>query len=650
MITSDARRGPVPGAILRPDGVDFCVHATHARRVDVVIDDTRVALERVDDVTFAAFVPDVGAGTRYRYSLDGGDPLPDPWSRWQPDGPHGASCVVDPSFEWTDAGWNGVAPGRQFLYEMHVGTFTRERTWRAATSRLEHLVELGITAVELMPIVEFAGEFGWGYDGVHLFAPYHLYGTPSDVRAFVNRAHELGLAVILDVVYNHLGPDGNYMLHYVPEFLSTRHRTDWGACPDFDGPGARIARPFVLQNVAYWIREFRFDGLRIDASQDVKDTSRPHILAEIVRTAREAAAGRRILITCENEPQNANLLRPFEDGGCAMDALWNDDFHHSARVAATGRAEAYYTDYTGNAQELVSLATRGWLYQGQRYAWQDQRRGRYAPDIGPDRLVAYLQNHDQVANSLHGERLHAMADPGVVRALTAFLLLGPSHALIFQGQEYAAPQPFYYFADHGGELGESVVRGRAEFLTQFATFAAAGSLPADPRARETLERSTLDVADRERTPHAQWFALHRDLIALARSEPALQGRVPAGAVLGPHTLLLRWDHDDVAAARLLIVNLGRLVRRPSIAEPLLGPPFGYAWSVQWSSDDVRYGGPGTPEVETDRGWTLPAHAAVLLRPRPEPSRRRGRRGAESADAARADARRARRTRTSRERS
>src|SRR5690606_4954728 len=307
MIASDARRDPVPGAILRPDGVDFCVHATHARRVDVVIDDTRVALERVDDVTFAAFVPDVGAGTRYRYSLDGGDPLPDPWSRWQPDGPHGASCVVDPSFEWTDAGWNGVAPGRQFLYEMHVGTFTRERTWRAATSRLEHLVELGITAVELMPIVEFAGEFGWGYDGVHLFAPYHLYGTPSDVRAFVNRAHELGLAVILDVVYNHLGPDGNYMLHYVPEFLSTRHRTDWGACPDFDGPGARIARPFVLQNVAYWIREFRFDGLRIVASQDVKDTSRPHILAEIVRDALYAEATHRLMITRVIEPHTDHL-------------------------------------------------------------------------------------------------------------------------------------------------------------------------------------------------------------------------------------------------------------------------------------------------------------------------------------------------------
>ena len=606
-----------PGALLHEDGVRFRVHATRARRVDVVLDDRTIPLERIDASTFGVFVPDLRAGARYRYSLDGGEPLPDPWSRWQPDGPHAASCVLDPSFAWSDAEWRGVSDEKQFIYEMHIGTFTPERTWAAATHHLEHLAGLGITAIELMPVAEFPGDFGWGYDGVQLFAPFHGYGTPNDMRAFIDRAHALGMAVLLDVVYNHLGPDGNYMLQYVPEFLSKRHSTDWGECPDYDGPGAPIARAYVLQNVAYWIREFHMDGLRLDATQDVKDTSEPHILEEIVRVARDAARGRRILITSENEPQDPKLLRAPEDGGYGMDALWNDDFHHSARVAATGRNEAYYSDYTGNAQEMVSLATRGWLYRGQRYSWQKKRRGAYAPDIGPARLVAYLQNHDQIANSLRGERLPVIADHGIVRALTAYLLLGPSHVLLFQGQEYAAPQPFLYFADHEGRLGANVARGRAQFLRQFETIAAAGdALSDDPRDQRTLERSTLDLAQRDDPMHERWLALHRDLIELARHERVLR-HVPEGAVLDSQAFVLRWDEDDAADARLLIVNPGRMIERGSIAEPLIAPPSGHAWSVQWSSDDPRYGGPGVPDVETADGWRIPAHAAVLLRPAPE---------------------------------
>ncbi len=616
MTTTIDRTLPV-GAELHADGVDFRVHATRARRVELVLDDRVVVLARLDADTFGAFVPGVGAGARYRYRLDGGDPLPDPASRWQPEGPHGASCVVDPAFAWTDGAWRGVAPGRQFIYEMHIGTFTPERTWRAAAAQLDELASLGITAIELMPVNEFAGRFGWGYDGVHLFAPCHEYGTPDDMRAFVDRAHALGMAVVLDVVYNHLGPDGNYLPAYVPEFLSTRHATDWGQCPDYDGPGARIARAFVLANVACWIREFHIDGLRLDATQDVKDDSEPHILREIVDVARATAGARRVLITAENEPQDATLLRSAARGGHGMDALWNDDFHHATRVAATGRTEAYYTDYTGVPQELVSLATRGWLYQGQYYAWQGKRRGRSATDIGPERLVAYLQNHDQVANSLRGERLHAIADPGVVRALTALLLLGPSHALLFQGQEYAAPQPFLYFADHAGELGVQVVRGRAQFLQQFDSIAAAthDEMPDDPRAPGTLERSTLDPAQRHTPPHAAWLALHRDLIRRARTDEVLH-TTPAGAVLGARALALRWDAPG--DARLLLVNLGRRLRRRSIAEPLLAPLAGRGWRTLWSSEDVHYGGAGTPAVETARGWRVPAHAAVLLGPRSEP--------------------------------
>lgn len=321
------------------------------------------------------------------------------------------------------------------------------------------------------------------------------------------------------------------------------------------------------------------------------------------------------------------MLRAPDAGGFGMDALWNDDFHHSVSVALTGRAEAYYTDFTGHAQELVSLATRGWLYQGQRYGWQHKRRGEYAADLGPKRLVAYTQNHDQIANSLRGERMHATSDHAIVRALTAFLLLGPSHVLLFQGQEYGAAQPFLYFADHAGELGERVAAGRIEFLYQFESIAAAGTAPPDPRSPRTLEQCTLDPAERDLPMHAHWLALHRDLITLSRTERVLQG-VPAGAVLCSRAFLLRWDDD--ADARLLIVNLGRRMRRASIAEPLLAPPPGHAWSVQWSSADVRYGGPGAPEPETLHGWRLPAHSALLLKPTPETHALRTEHGAERA--------------------
>jgi maltooligosyltrehalose trehalohydrolase len=386
-----------------------------------------VALEADDDGHFAGLAAGAAAGTLYRYRLNGAlRALPDPASRFQPDGPHGPSRVVDPDvFAWSDAGWPGLTLPGQVFYELHVGTFTREGTWESAARALPPLAALGVTVVEVMPVAEFPGRFGWGYDGVCPFAPTRLYGEPDDVRRFVDRAHGLGLGVLLDVVYNHLGPDGCYLRELSPGWFSRRHRSEWGDGLNFDGPDAGPVRAFVVANAGYWIDEFHFDGLRLDATQSIHDASPEHVVAALTRRARRAAGARSIVVVAENEPQDVRLLRPPATGGHGVDALWNDDFHHAARVAVTGRREAYYGDYRGTARELVAAARHGFLYQGQRSTWQRKARGTSTRGVPPARLVSYLQNHDQVANSADGRRLHALTSPGRWRAITALLLLGP---------------------------------------------------------------------------------------------------------------------------------------------------------------------------------------------------------------------------------
>src|SRR5690606_13656928 len=357
---------------------------------------------------------------------------------------------------------------------------------------------LGITCLEVMPVNEFAGRWGWGYDGVGLFAPFHHYGRPDDMRAFVDEAHRIGLGVILDLVYNHLGPDGNYLPQFTGTFFSQTHHTDWGDAINFDGPGSDGVREFFLSNARMWIEEYHLDGFRFDATQAMLDCSPRHILAEITQTAREAAGRRSVYLINENEPQHTRLVRRSEQGGYDMDALWNDDFHHSALVAASGHNEAYYTDYRGSAQEMVSSAKWGYLYQGQRYKWQKKRRGTPALDLPPTAFVHFLQNHDQIANSGRGFRLHQITSPGQLRAITALLLM-PQTPMLFQGQEFAASSPFYYFADHNPELSKLIQQGRARELSQFpsvATEAMQGCL-VDPAAEETFNRCKIDHAERE---------------------------------------------------------------------------------------------------------------------------------------------------------
>jgi maltooligosyltrehalose trehalohydrolase len=611
------------GAEVVSAGVHFRVWAPEHKAVEVILyqgDSERpYPLHRENTGYFSALVRDAAAGARYKFRLDSGNAYPDPASRFQPDGPHHASQVIDPStFKWTDSSWRGVPPTGQVIYEMHFGTFTEEGTYAAAVEKLEFLRDTGITLLEVMPLSEFPGRFGWGYDGVHPFAPTHLYGAPDDFRAFVDRAHSLGLGVILDVVYNHLGPDGNYFGEFSKHYFSTRYNTDWGPAFNFDGEHCDGAREMVISNAVYWISEFHLDGLRLDATQDIYDSSSDHILAALSRSARAVAASKPILLIAENEPQQTRLVRPQDRGGHGLDMLWNDDYHHSAMVALSGHNEAYYSDHNGSPQEFISAAKYGYLFQGQWYKWQKKRRGAPAFDIPPHAFVTFTQNHDQIANSARGLRMHALADRGVYKAITALTLLSPGTPMLFQGQEFAASSPFYYFADHVPQLGAKVRQGREDFMAQFPTLGTAEMeecLP-DPGKMQTFQDSKVSWADLEKN---EWVhRMHRDLLRLRRETPVLNAQRPRsvdGAVLSDSAFILRF-FGDRSSDRLLVVNLGRDLNLDPAPEPLLAPPENLAWDIEWSSENPGYGGCGTPPIETQQNWWIPGRAAILLKPGP----------------------------------
>ena len=628
-LSSDAsaatRRLPV-GAEPQPGGgVHFRVWAPRRQRVVVELqpaihaDHPEIAVPLVPEGGgyFSGWSPDMKAGDRYLLKLDDeSSRFPDPASRFQPDGPHGPSEIIDPGrFAWSDAdrGWQGAALEGQVIYEVHVGTYTEEGTYAALERELPEIVRAGLTTLELMPVADFPGRFGWGYDGVCLYAPSRLYGRPDDLRRLVNRAHSLGLAVILDVVYNHFGPDGNFMREFSDSFFTNRYKNEWGETINFDGEGSEGVREFIAENAGYWVDEFHLDGLRLDATQTIHDRSTPHILTAIGRRVRDAARGRRTIVVAENEEQQTRLVRPVEAGGCGLDGIWNDDFHHSAVVRLTGRREAYYTDYLGTPQELVSMIDRGFLYQGQHYSWQKKTRGTSARGVRRSAFITFLENHDQVANSGRGERLHQLAAPGALRAMTALLLLGPNTPLLFQGQEFASTAPFEFFADHRPDLAEKVREGRAKLLSQFPSLATEAararlSAPDDPR---TFERSRLDLG--ERRAHEEQYALHRDLLALRRRDPVF-GSPDAdvdGAVLSDDAFVLRF-FGGADGDRLLLVNLGARLTLTIVNESLLAPPEGARWRVAWSSDEVTYGGTGATPIERPIGWDVPGLAATAI--------------------------------------
>jgi maltooligosyltrehalose trehalohydrolase len=502
---------PFLGALPVRGGVRFRLWAPVAQRVDVV-SASGEALAPMHDVGrgfFEAVLAGAEPGLLYLYRVDGRTAYPDPASRFQPEGVHGPSMVIDPArYPWGDGEWLGVAREDLVFYELHIGTFTPEGTFAGARRRLSYLKELGVTAVQLMPVAEFPGRWNWGYDGAALFAPARAYGTPDDLRALIDEAHRLGLAVFLDVVYNHFGPDGAYAAALSPYFFSKVHATPWGAAINLDGEMSETVRAFFIENALHWLTEYHFDGLRLDAVHAIVDDSPLHFLRQLADAVRALGEPRRYLIAEDHRNLNT-LLAPAEESGYGLDAVWNDDFHHQLRRLLAHDTDGYFVDFTDSTGDLATILRSGWLYTGQYARYFGAARGTDPSRILLTRFVQFVQNHDQVGNRPTGDRITAVTSLASFRAATALLLFAPQLPLILMGQEWAAGTPFLYFTDHAPELGRLVTEGRKREFQRFAGFG--GGVP-DPQDPSTFLRSRLDWTEPEREPHAGIYRLHQDLL------------------------------------------------------------------------------------------------------------------------------------------
>ncbi len=567
---------PAFGAQLESSGARLRVCAPAATRMEVVVGDRAATpLYRVSGDVFEAHAPGARAGERYRFRMDDHDPWPDPCSRWQPDGVHGPSMLIDPhAFRWTDAEWRGVPRHRLVIYELHVGTFTSEGTFAAAMQRLPELITLGVTAIELMPVAAFPGTRNWGYDGAALFAPSECYGHPDDLRALVDRAHALGLAVLHDVVYNHLGPDGAYLAAYMPTFFTDRHESPWGRGINLDGPRCEDVRRLICDNALHWLIDYHFDGLRFDATHALTDDSPEHILAQLAREIAVHVRDREVHLIAEDDRNLDVLLHPVANGGYGMSGVWADDFHHSIRRHVAGDHEAWFSDFTGDTAEIARAVRDGWVFSGQHAAHHGGLRGTSPVNVPIAAPVICLQNHDQVGNRAHGERLHHQVSPAAWLAASALLLTAPETPLLFMGQEWAASSPFLFFTDHGDELGALVVVGRRSEFGRFAAFS-------DPRTRElipnpqeeaTWRRCVLDWDERNSPPHAHVLAETTALLAIRASHlcvPRDRTRVRCEP-LGAETILLR-QPSALGGELLTLVDLGGrgTHRVPQMSEPFV---------------------------------------------------------------------------------
>ena len=589
------------GATLLANGVAFTVWAPAASNVVLHLATGAAAGEHTlarsakERGVWELTIPGVVAGDRYGYRLDGADPLPDPVSRAQPEGVHALSAVVDPSaFEWTDDTWRGVAMADFVLYEIHIGTFTPEGTFDAAASRLPDLAALGITAIELMPVASFPGRRNWGYDGVHLYAPQESYGGADGFRRFVNAAHRHGIGVVLDVVYNHVGPEGNYLDRYGPYFTDV-YRTPWGRAVNYDGPGSDAVRRWAHDNALYWISEFHLDALRLDAVQGIYDFGSLSFLEELSDEVHELGRqlGRKVQLIAESDLNDPRLVRSPREGGYGLDAQWADDVHHTIHTTLTGESNGYYQDFKDVAR-VVDVYREPFFY-ARRYApHRDRVHGRSPEGVPRQRFIASLQNHDQTGNRPLGERLASLVDPQRLRVGAALMLLSPYVPLLFMGEEYGETSPFLYFIHHGDPaLIDAVRAGRQQ------EFEAIGKreAQADPQAEETFHRSRIDWSKRDSPSGAQLLSLYRDLLTLRREELALKPGASEAFIQGGadwftvvRYLPPRHDIDDYTRSRralLLAFNLSPLAEGIPISAEAVG-----AWRLRLTTDAVAYGGSG----------------------------------------------------------
>lgn len=615
------RRHNMPfGAECLEDGsVRFRLWAPAASRIDLALEDQGVAdgeaarpipLQRVGQGWFELTTDAAKAGSRYRFRVDDKQEVPDPASRFQPEDVHGPSEVIDPeSFDWQDDAWNGRPWAEAVIYELHVGTFTPSGTFSAVRERLDYLADLGVTAIELMPVADFPGLRNWGYDGVLPFAPDSIYGRPDELKNLVQSAHKRGIMMLLDVVYNHFGPEGNYLNLYAPQFFTERHRTPWGNAINFDGPESRTVRDFFIQNALYWLDEYNFDGLRLDAVHAILDDSEPHILTELAVAVRGSVdPDRHVHLILENDLNQAHLLqRTKRCEKKAYDAQWNDDFHHTLHVVLTGEHDGYYVDYSDHpVEQLGRCLTEGFAYQGELSLLRNGRkRGEATSGIPLTAFVSFLQNHDQIGNRAFGERINTLADPRAVRAAAAILLLAPSPPLLFMGEEFGTQTPFLFFCDFEDALAQAVAAGRRNEFARFERFGspeARAGIP-DPNAGKTFESSRLNWNELEDERHRAWFRFHRQLLKLRCQQiiPRLSDPCSVDTEYEVHRergLIVRWIFAD-GSKLMLVANLSAeplaeispagfpadariLYSYKEVSESDLNPGMLPPWAVTWS--------------------------------------------------------------------
>ncbi|MES2354095.1 MAG: malto-oligosyltrehalose trehalohydrolase [Pseudomonadota bacterium] len=600
------------GTSLTAHGVHFRLWAPAAQRValQLVKDDGEESISMTSSVDgwFDSIVPHARPGSRYRYRIDDKLNVPDPASRCNPDDVHAPSQVIDPNaYVWKDSEWRGKPWETAVIYEIHVGAFTAEGTFRAVVERLDYLIALGVTAIELMPVADFPGQRNWGYDGVLQFAPDSSYGKPEDLKYLVDTAHQKGLMVFLDVVYNHFGPEGNYLHAYAPQFFTERHHTPWGAAINFDGEGSRVVRDFFIHNALYWLEEFHFDGLRFDAVHAIVDDTKPHILIELAEAV-HAGPGqeRHVHLMLENDHNTSRYLqRDAASRSRWYTAQWNDDIHHVAHVLATDEIDGYYADYADQpVKHFLRCLTQGFAYQGEKSPFRHgEIRGEPSGSLPLTAFISFMQNHDQVGNRAFGERLAMQADPTALRALTAAILLAPSPPLLFMGEEFGASQPFQFFCHFGADLADAVRDGRRREFAQFARFsdpARRESIP-DPNDVATFERSKLDWAQITTSPHDAWLTFYKTLLGLRQQVivprlAKMQGGHAEGTMIGERGLCIRWRLGDDSVLTLH-ANLGNEAS-PGFARPIgeivyatenlssdnVMAPWSAAWYINKSSE------------------------------------------------------------------
>ncbi len=613
---------PTLGAISKNNGTHFRVWAPQAAHIELILESSGAPktypLTKHHDGYHDIFCPDVYDGELYKYRVDGKGSFPDPASRSQPQGVHGPSQVINPhKYPWKDHHRHQTPLHSSIIYELHIGTFSPEGTFKGAQKKLPYLKELGITTIELMPVADFPGNRNWGYDGVSLYAPARCYGTPDDLRAFVDEAHHMGLAVMLDVVYNHFGPDGNYLSMYSPYYFTNKHKTPWGKAVNFDGEHNKHVRQFFTENALHWIHEYHVDGLRLDAVHEIKDNSTPHFMAHFTSDIKRHTKAPHPLLIAEDCRNLAHIVRSKAQNGWGLDGVWADDFHHQIRRQTAGDSDGYFQDFTGTTQDIARTLSQGWFYCGQKSKFWKTPRGTDPAGIPPERFIICLQNHDQIGNRAFGERLNHQINHAVYRAVSALLLFAPHTPLLFMGQEWAARTYFLYFTDHNPELGQKVTQGRRNEFKDFKAFSDPASLNKipDPQSPATYSISQLNWMEQQNTRHAGMLRLYQSLTQMRRTQKAFTFKnINHFLIEKINQQVLVINRESSIGNNLILIICFKGSCKVHLNQPYI---VGHKWQKFLSTEDPLFS-PDPKPIQTDFTKThitidFPCPSAIILK-------------------------------------